>query len=130
MGRRCTLELEYSYKKSASGDFAATLEAIARELPEHGFVLEHHHDLQATLASKGFPIQPLCILEISLEREEDPSVRRLMPCRLNIYCEDGDVVVAALKPSLVAQIFPELGLDDAADLLETRMTGLVDAITR
>lgn len=122
--------MEYTYKRVATGDFEATLRAVREAVCGHGFELRHVHDLQATMAAKGFPIQPLCILELWLDDPDETRSRAgrlLMPCRLHVFVEDDDVCVAVIRPTLSALMFPEVEFDGLDQRLEASMVGIVDA---
>lgn len=130
--------MEYSYKRVGSRDFAETVGAVERSIRAHGFAVSHVHDIQATLASKGFDIDPLRIYEIDGRRPllgdgmTEPGhaghdkLEKLMPCRVNVFVEEGDVVVAAVRPTVMCRVFPESGLDEVARAVEAIVVELVD----
>jgi uncharacterized protein (DUF302 family) len=119
--------VDYAYKRVGTRSFKETIEAVERSVELHGFVVQRYHDIQERLASKGFPIRPLVIFEIAPAGEsEDESLAMLMPCRINVYEEEGDVVVAALRPTLFRVVFPEHDLDALAAEVEAVVVGVVD----
>jgi uncharacterized protein (DUF302 family) len=130
--------VDYSYKRVGSKGFTETVGAVERSIRAHGFAVAFMHDIQATLAAKGFEIDPLRIYEIDGRRPllgdgmAEPGHRghdkleKLMPCRVNVFVEDGDVVVAAVRPTLMCRVFPEEGLDDIARAVEAIVVELVD----
>ncbi len=130
--------MEYSYRRVGSRGFADTVGAVERSIHAHGFAVDHVHDLQATLASKGFAIEPLRIYEITGRRPllgggmAEPGHRGheklalLMPCRVNVFVERGDVVVAAMRPTVLCRVFPEAELDEVAQAVEAIVVELVD----
>jgi uncharacterized protein (DUF302 family) len=94
------------------------------------------HDIQATLAAKGFRVRPIRIYEIdstpdvaaSLCVEGTPcGIERLMPCRLNVFEEDGRTIITALRPTILCRVFPEDGLDTLAERLERLLLAVVDS---
>lgn len=123
------MAVEYSYRRVATNEFERIREAVEREAPLHGFAIAGVHDLQATLASKGFPIQPLCIYELVLDSDlsDQEGAALLTPCRLHVYVEGGEVWVGAIRPTLIALMFPEARIEDLACRVEERMVGLVDS---
>ncbi len=120
--------MDYTYRKVSAKTFDETVAAVEREASGHGFVMMHVHDISAALTSKGFPIRPLRIFE--LDRQDagvDPGdLEMLMPCRINIYVEDDEVVVAAIRPSVATVLFPEAALTDLAAYVERHVEALVD----
>jgi uncharacterized protein (DUF302 family) len=131
-------DVDYSYRREASREFAQIVGAVERSIRAHGFSVERVHDIQATLASKGFDIEPLRIYEITGERpllgdgltdSDHPDHERLellMPCRVNVFVEDDFVVVAAVRPTVMCWVFPEAELDDLARAVEAIVVELVD----
>jgi uncharacterized protein (DUF302 family) len=130
--------VDFSYKRVGSRGFTETVCAVERSIRAHGFAVAQMHDIQATLASKGFAIDPLRIYEIAGRRPllgdgmAEPGHRGheklelLMPCRVNVFIEDGDVVVAAVRPTVMCQVFPDRGLDEVARAVEAIVVELVD----
>ncbi len=121
--------MEYTYRRTAQGGFVETRSAVECAAPRHGFQIRHVHDLQAALSAKGFPIQPLCVYELWLTDDEyfdGPEAMALLPCRLHVYMEGGEVRVAAIRPTLSSLMFPELEFDGADVRLEKAVTALVD----
>jgi uncharacterized protein (DUF302 family) len=125
----------YDYRRECSCDFDQAVELVEAALARHGFTIRIMHDIQATLASKGFQIKPIRIYEVDGPGDpavgggpESPEARlaRLMPCRINVFVEDETVVVTALRPTLLCRVFPEEGLDEVAGALERVLVAVVD----
>jgi uncharacterized protein (DUF302 family) len=122
--------VEFAYKKSHSGGFQATLEAVERAARARGFAVAELHDIRKTLATKGFDIRPLSIFELTLTSTEVVSAMDLLlPVRINVYEEGETVWVAALKPTLFCQVYPEHELDELAERWEKDVMAVVDAAT-
>ncbi|HEX9092370.1 MAG TPA: DUF302 domain-containing protein, partial [Coriobacteriia bacterium] len=60
------------------------------------------------------------------ESVADPRLARLMPCRINVFEDEGGVVITALRPSLLCQVFPEELLEEPAAALERVLVAVVD----
>jgi len=119
--------VRYAYKRLSDAPLADVVRSVATSAARHGFVVLESHDIQAALAAKGFPIRPLVIVEVGPnDGDKDALVALLLPCRLNIYEEDGHVAVAALRPSLFRAIYPERDLEEAARGLEDAIIAIVD----
>ena len=119
--------MRYAYKRLTDAPLADVVRSVATSAARHGFVVLESHDIQAALAAKGFPIRPLVIVEVGPnDGDKDALVALLLPCRLNIYEEDGHVAVAALRPSLFRAIYPERDLEEAARGLEDAIIAIVD----
>ncbi|MDP2182732.1 MAG: DUF302 domain-containing protein [Actinomycetota bacterium] len=119
--------MEYAYKRVGTMNFTKTIEAVERSARDHGFDVLHYHDITAALAAKGFPIRPLAIFEIAPAGVElEVPVSLLMPCRVNVYEQDSEVVIAALRPTLFSAVYPEHGLDEIALEFEKAVVAVVD----
>ncbi len=117
--------MDYAYKRIGAKGFRDTIDAVERSVGLHGFVVQAYHDIQGRLASKGFPIRPLVIFEIA-PAEPDEELALIMPCRIHVYEEDGQVIVAALRPTLFVAVFPEHRLDALAARVEETVVRMVD----
>lgn len=118
--------MDYAYKRCGTSGFTEAIEAVERSVRDHGFIVQQRHDIGAALAAKGFQIRPLVIFEVAPAKEVDDPVTLIMPCRINVYEDGNDVVVAALRPSLFSSVFPEHELDDIVDRFERHIVEIVD----
>ncbi|MDO8915616.1 MAG: DUF302 domain-containing protein [Coriobacteriia bacterium] len=129
--------LGYDYRRVCACGFDEAVASVEAALGRHGFAVSAMHDIQATLAAKGFAIQPIRIYEVrgqspasgsagTLEDETGSRLARLMPCRINIFVEDESVVVTALRPTLLCKVFPEEDLGEIAAAIERVLVAVVD----
>ncbi len=132
-------QLEYDYRKESPRRFEDAVGAVEESFSRHGFSVRLVHDLKAALAAKGFTIRPIRIYELEGTpalvvrvltsaglRADDERVSRLMPCRVNVFEEDDRTVVTALRPTILARVFPESELEAPAAILENELVGVVD----
>lgn len=118
--------MDHAYKRTRDGGFDETIEAVERAVRDHGFVIENKYDIGGTVVAKGFAIRPLVIMEVSPEEDVGSPLSLVLPCRINIYEEDGCVVIAALRPTIFGSIYPEHRLDELAVGIEEQVVGIVD----
>jgi uncharacterized protein (DUF302 family) len=120
--------VDYAYKRVVDRSFEETIEAVERSIEAHGFSVSGLHDVHHTLAAKGFTIRPLRIYQLVEKQQEaeDPRVELLLPARVHVFEDEGGVVVAALLPSIMCQVYPRARLDELASVLEGRVIDLVD----
>jgi uncharacterized protein (DUF302 family) len=127
----------YDYRRECACGFDDAVDSVEAALGRHGFTVRVMHDIQATLASKGFHIKPIRIYEVDGPGDPgatgggapegvDGRLARLMPCRINVFVEEDTVVVTALRPTLLCRVFPEEDLDDVAAALERVLVAVVD----
>ncbi|MHB1341937.1 MAG: hypothetical protein ACYC77_01035 [Coriobacteriia bacterium] len=135
-GRQTPVEgspVEFSYKRECPMGFTETIEAVERSVRLHGFVIDRAHDLKATLASKGFDIQPLRIYEITSTTWEDTG--RLgeafaAHCRIHVYEEDGAVYVNAIRPTALCRALEDTGAAQRVEAVERSVVQLVDSVVK
>jgi len=96
------------------------VEAVEQSVRSHGFDVVRRHDLQATLAAKGFEIQPLVVFDIGT------ALGSTDLCKMHVYTEGDAVWVSAIRP---VALWHEIGdTDGATDAdAEASVVALVDA---
>lgn len=129
----------YDYRRESPHAFDEAVATVEGAIRSNGFRVRVVHDIQATLAAKGFSVKPIRIYEVECDEgtlgaiaEEsgltsgDARLSKLFPCRVNVFVEHRIVVVTALRPTLLCKVFPEEGLEASAGALERRLLSLVD----
>ena len=128
---------QYDYRRETARRFEDAVTAVEAAIVQAGFNVRVMHDIQATLAAKGFRVRPIRIYEIDSTPEVAASlcvgltpcsIERLMPCRVNVFEEDERTVITALRPTILCRVFPEDGLDSVAEELERLLLAVVDAV--
>ncbi|KAF0207254.1 MAG: hypothetical protein FD171_1901 [Actinobacteria bacterium] len=124
--------MDFTYKRVCHSGFESTVEAVERSIRSFGFVVERAHDLQATLAAKGFAIQPLRIYELStmIHMNEAPGCSaKISQCRVHVYVEGEVVYVSAIRSAVLDGDFEVEDASAHGQLVEQQVVGLVDAAT-
>lgn len=104
--------------------FDEVVSAIEQKAAENGFRVLHTHDIAATLTEKGFPRQPLKVIEIcnakyaSKVLEKDVKISLMLPCPISVYVKDGKTHISTMLPSSIAQFFPHAGIEGIAAEVE------------
>jgi uncharacterized protein (DUF302 family) len=121
------------YTVTTDKSFDAAVEAIQAKSKEMGFGILHVHDVQATLAGKGFVRGPLKIIEICNARhafdvlEKDVKIALMLPCPICVYIEGGRTVISALRPKLMGSFYPEARIEATAGAVDAAILAIVDA---
>lgn len=128
-------------KKPASGwdytlqtrkSFDEAVEAVARKAVENGFRVLHVHDLAAALGEKGFPREPLKLIEICNARyasevlKKDIRTALLLPCPIAVYNENGKTCISTMLPGRMADFFPEKDISETAAEVEKIVRKIMD----
>jgi uncharacterized protein (DUF302 family) len=123
-----------AYRLNSNKSFDDVVQALEEKSVESQFRVLAVHDVQATLAEKGFERDPLKIIEVcnsgfayeALNKTID--VAMFMPCRFTVHEEDNSTVVTLARPKLISQMLPESGLDKLATEVEERLKKVMQEI--
>jgi len=124
------MNIEYQVESNRPFDEVVTF--VEKLSVEKSFRVLHVHDVQATLAEKGFERGPLKIIEICNGKfahealAKDMSVSLFMPCKINVYTENGKTIIKAMRPAAIAEFMPEAGLGELAADVDKIVTEIVD----
>jgi len=124
--------MQLDYTVSTTKDYASAVEAVTAAAEKHGFRVQFVHDVSGTLAEKGFEREPVTIVEMCNAGfahkvlEKDLTIGLMLPCPVMVYEQAGTVSIATMRPSLIAQFFPEAEIDSVADEVEARMVSIID----
>ena len=125
------MQLDYTVETSKS--FAEAVAAVEAASKEHGFGVLHIHDVQATLAAKGFAREPLKILEICnggfahRVLQADVKIALMLPCPVVVYVADGQTFISALRPDVMGAFYPAADIQAVAEEVNAHIIAIVDA---
>ena len=123
-------EFDYSVETSKSVDEATA--AVEAETENQGFGVLHIHDVQATLTGKGFPCEPLKIVEVCNAKyasevlAADVRIALMLPCPISVYSQGGRTYISALRPSVMVDFYPQADIRDVAEEVERAVLAIVD----
>ena len=124
---------KFEYTVTTNKTFSEAVEALEKKTAEMGFRVLHTHDIAATLAEKGFPREPLKLVEIcnakyaSRVLEKDVKISLMLPCPISVYVQGGKTYISTLLPTSIAQFFPGAGIEGVAAEVETAVLKIVEA---
>jgi uncharacterized protein (DUF302 family) len=125
---------DLAYRLETGKSFGQVISHLEKLTPERGFRILAIHDTQATLAEKGFQIEPMKIFEVcnagfaykALGKNIDTSL--FMPCKIVVRSEKGKTLMALMKPSLIADFLPGSGLEELASEVEKQIIGIMNEV--
>ena len=93
-----------------------TFEKVCEDLPaavsNHGFGVMTTHDMKATMAKKGVEFTQDCtVFEVCNPHqakkvlEANLAISTALPCRISVYREGGETVLATIRPSAMLGLF-------------------------
>ena len=121
-----------AYRLTSKESFDTVVENLERECANNQFRVLHVHDVQATLADKGFERGPMKIVEVcnagfaheALKKET--GVALFMPCRYEVHTEGDETVVTLALPTMISQMMPQAGLEQLAANVEATLKKVME----
>lgn len=126
-------EIDFEMAVESGKGFDEAVAAVEQATADAGFRVLHVHDVQATLAEKGFERGPMKIVEVCNSRyahavlQADARIALMLPCRVVVWTEDGATRASTVKPSMIAAFYPDAGIGDTAAEVEGILLGIVEA---
>jgi uncharacterized protein (DUF302 family) len=111
---------DFLYVVESSKSFDETVKAVEQKTAEKGFRVLHTHDVAATLTEKGFPREPMKIVEICNARYANEALNKdirlavMLPCPICVYTERGKAFINTFRPSAIPSFFPEARVESLA----------------
>jgi uncharacterized protein (DUF302 family) len=126
------LYVELDYTVSTSKSYHDAVKAVIDAAAAHNYRVQFVHDVAHTLEEKGFEREPVTIVELCNARHahevlsRDIRIGLMLPCPVMIYEQSGEVRISAMRPSLLASLFPEAHVEEVADQVEAQVIGIVN----
>lgn len=123
---------ELTYTVTTEKPVADAVAAVQAATERNGFRVLATHDVGQILEEKGFPREPIVIVEVcnakyaSAVLAEDVAIGTLLPCKVNVYREGGQTYLSALRPAVMAEFFPSQAVAGVAEEVENRVRAIVD----
>ncbi len=122
------------YVETSNKSVEEVVEKIKEVCPKYKFGVLHVHNITQTLKSKGIDFKKECqILDICnplIANEflsEDMSLSIIMPCKISVYSEDGETIVAMNSlVQLVDDINPDL--IDLAQKVQEQLLEIINEV--
>jgi uncharacterized protein (DUF302 family) len=92
----------------------------------------HTHDFAGILAENGFTREPLKLVEICNARyanevlNKDVGVALMLPCPIAVYTKDGKTFISTMRPSTLADFYPDSGIEGIAAAAEKTVLEIVE----
>ncbi|MBI4088356.1 DUF302 domain-containing protein [Candidatus Kaiserbacteria bacterium] len=124
--------MEFDYTVSTQKDFAHAVSTVEKEIAKAGFRVLYVHDVQVTLAEKGFDIEPTKIVEFCDAKSAyavltaDPKIGLCLPCKILVYVKDGGTILSGMRPVVLPQFFPEADLGSLPEEVDARVRTVID----
>ena len=128
-----TIREQIALKMESKLPFETVAQNLQDKAAENSFRVLALHDVQATLAEKGFERGPLKIIEVYNSKfahqalKMDMDVALFMPCRFTVYEKEGKTMVTLARPTMISEMLPGSGLESMAAEVEEQLTTIMKA---
>lgn len=122
----------FDYTVETSRPWEEAVAAVEEAAARHGFRVLYTHDVAADLAEKGFPRDPLKIVEICNARyasevlAQDVKAALMLPCPIVVYREGGVTRLSTLLPEAMLRFYPQAGLEAVARKVQEAVLAIVN----
>ena len=110
--------MEFDYTTTTAKIFDEAVLSVQDEIAKAGMRVLYIHDVQETLAEKGFEQEPFKIVEFCNAKfaneflNIDIKIGLCLPCKINVYTKDGQTVISGMRPVVLAQFSPKADLGE------------------
>ena len=124
--------MDFDYTVTTEKSFAKAVRAVELETKNAGFKVLYIHNVTATLAEKGFSIEPFKIIEICNAKsaytvlQADIKIGLCLPCKINVYQKDGQTFISGMRPVILPQFFPQADLGNLPTEVDTIIRRIID----
>lgn len=122
---------DYTVETMKSVDDAVA--AVDTASQKAGFRVLYIHNVQETLAAKGFARGPLKIVEICNAKfahevlKADVKISLMLPCPISVYEEGGKTYICTLKPTIISEFSSSANIAVIAQEVERVVVQIVDS---
>ncbi|MBR9978145.1 MAG: DUF302 domain-containing protein [Bacteroidetes bacterium] len=122
------------YSKTTSKPFETVVKEVEEAAMKRNFRTLYIHDVQATLAEKGFEIPPYSILEVCNSGFAYEAINAyapigmMLPCRIVVYPEGDATRITLMRPSLISEVLPDADLGSLPMDVEKTLIEVVDEV--
>lgn len=115
---------DFAYIVETEESFDEAVVSVIKAVEQKGWALFQIYDIKERLAAKGFEQKPLKIVEICSGKYANQLLNKnrlislCMPCKINVFEENGKVKIAGMNPTIISQFFPEVSKKDAQEVEE------------
>ena len=114
---------KFSYVLSTDKAFSEASVSVLKATGKEGWAVLQIHDMTERLAAKGFSSKKLKVIEICSAKHSSKLLEKnmltslCMPCKVNVFEEQGTVKIATMLPGLINELFGDMG--DLREVEET-----------
>src|SRR3989338_10372460 len=123
---------QFDYTIIKIKNFDEAVQSAQDEIVKAGMRVLYVHDVQKTLAEKGFERDSFKIIEFCSAKyaseflNADIKIGLCMPCKINVYVKDGQTFISAMRPIILPQFFPNTDLGAKPEEIDRIIRNIID----
>ena len=104
--------MKFDYTITTTKTFDQAVLNVQDGIVKVGMRVLYVHDVQKTLTEKGFSREPFKIIEFCNAKlandflNIDIKIGLCIPCKINVYTNDGQTFISGMRPIILSQLFP------------------------
>ena len=113
---------DFAYIVETEKSFDEAVVSVLKAVESQGWTLFNVYDMGERLAAKGFEQEPLKIIEICSGKYANSFLKKnklislCMPCKINVFEENGKVKIVGMKPTIMSEFFKEIKKEEAEEV--------------
>ena len=125
---------QFDYTITTIKNFDEAVQSTQDEIVKAGMRVLHVHDVQKTLAEKGFERDSFKIIEFCNAKyaseflNADIKIGLCMPCKINVYVKDTQTFISAMRPIILPQFFSQADLGDKPKEIDQIIRNIVNSV--
>ena len=125
---------QFDYTITTAKNFDEVVQSAQDEIVKAGMRVLHVHDVQKTLAEKGFERDSFKIIEFCNAKyaseflNADIKIGLCMPCKINVYIKDRQTFISAMRPIILPQFLPQADLGDKPKEIDQIIQNIVNSV--
>ena len=124
--------MNFDYTVPTDKSFDAAVLDVQKGIIDAGMRVLYVHDVQQSLAEKGFVRESFKIIEFCNARyaydflEEDIKIGLCMPCKINVYAINGKTTISGMRPLVLSQFFPDADLGNKPMEIDEKLITIIE----
>lgn len=124
--------MDFDYTVTTEKEFDTAVESVQEGIAKAGMRVLYVHDVQKSLAEKGFQREPFKIIEFCNAKfaseflNADIKIGLCMPCKINVYVHTGKTVISGMRPTILPQFFPNADLGEKPKIIDEMLQAVIN----
>ncbi|MEK7139171.1 MAG: DUF302 domain-containing protein [Patescibacteria group bacterium] len=124
--------MDFDYTQTTAKNFDSAVKSVEEEIAKAGMKVLYVHDVQQSLAAKGFEREPFKIIEFCNAKyandflNADIKIGLCLPCKINVYTQDGQTFISGMRPIVLTYFFPDADLGDKPQAIDRQIREIID----